>query len=205
MSYRDFFNDIKGDLSPVYLLHGDEDFLIEQGIAELKKKRVNSMYEDFNYSVFDGEKANLDEVLDTCETMPFFDPLKVVIVEKAPYFQAKGKGMSDAQEERLIEYLNNASPSTCLVMVAGNSIDKRKKVTKAISKQGRLVEFGKLSPAEFKKWMAKVIKSNGVEIGNRAYFLKIQIPGEALATREWAEHHQKVQSSSLRIPYPTSP
>lgn len=167
MSYKTLFTDIKNTLEPIYILYGDEQYLIEQGISDLKKKRVNPAYEDFNYQIFDSESNGLDEILDACETLPFFEELKIVIVEGATYFQSKGKGISDAVEERLLVYIKDPSPTTTLLFIANGNIDKRKKSTKAISKAGKIIEFGRLDSGDFNKWVAKVIKGNKCVIENK--------------------------------------
>lgn len=153
------FDDIKTGLKPVYLFYGQERYLIDQFIDQMIEKYVPESYRDFNLVMFDGEKATADEIIDACETVPFFNEVKIIIVKNATFFRSKKANLSDASEQRLNDYFEQPLTSTKLFFISNQAIDKRKKITKTIKKAGRLIEFGKLEPNIFLKWMHKKIKS----------------------------------------------
>ncbi len=165
MSYSDFMKELDSDtLKPVYLFYGTEMYLMDHSIEKLKQSKVNEAYEDFNWSVFDGSSSEIDEILGNCETLPFFDDKKVVLVRNAPFFNATKNRMTVALEEALIGYLKSPSDSTILVFLGTAKPDKRKKLYKSLSKTGKAVEFGKLDDRAFPKWMQKVILQSGKTI-----------------------------------------
>lgn len=172
MGFNTFDKDIKMGLKKVYLLHGHEKYLIEQYIEKLIGKYVPETYRDFNLTIFDGEKVALDELIDTCETVPFFSENKIVIVKNVQYFRSKKTVVSDSEEKRLIEYFNNPSETTNLIMISNVSVDSRKKTTKAVKVKGSVIEFEKLSEQIFYKWVHKKIIQQGKNIeGSESRYL----------------------------------
>ena len=73
---------------------------------------------------------------------------RVVIVEDFP---AGGESIkesyTEAEEKALIEYLKEL-PDSCLLILTADSVDKRRKLYKAISTAGACYEFGRLSESE---------------------------------------------------------
>lgn len=167
MGFQDFDKDLKEGLKPVYLFYGDEKYLMEQYIQKMVEVCVPKGHEDFNLQYYDGEQTGLGDILDACETLPFFSSHKVVVVKNAPYFRAKKNELTDALSDRLLKYLDSPALETYLFFVAADGIDKRKKVYKALGKKGRVVEFGKLSPAIFSKWVHKKIKLHKKDIDGK--------------------------------------
>ena len=65
-------NDIKaGDFKKVYLLYGQERYLIKQYRDKLIKAMV-SEGDSMNFSSFEGDGINQKEIIDLAETLPFF-------------------------------------------------------------------------------------------------------------------------------------
>jgi len=165
MSYADFMKELDNDnLKPVYLFYGTEMYLMDHSIDKLRTEKVNDAYADFNWSVFDGSSAEIDEILGNCETLPFFDDSKVVLIRNAPFFNATKNRLTTATEEALIEYLKKPSDTSVVVFLGTAKPDKRKKLYKALTKSGKAVEFGKLNDRTFPKWMQKIINEAGKTI-----------------------------------------
>ncbi len=164
MGFEVFDKDIKTGLKPQYLFYGQERYLIDQFIDKMIDKYVPDSYRDFNLIVFDGERTGVDEIIDACETVPFFNEIKVVIVRNATFFRSKKANVTPEGESRLLDYFKQPLESTKLFFISNQSIDKRKKITKEIQKEGRIVEFGKLDHNIFIKWMHKQIKSYGKDL-----------------------------------------
>ena len=69
----------KGEFKSVYLLYGEEEYLKKQYKDRLKKAVAGD--DTMNYSYFDGESANVKDILDVCETLPFFSDRRLVVME----------------------------------------------------------------------------------------------------------------------------
>ncbi|MCQ2559671.1 MAG: DNA polymerase III subunit delta, partial [Clostridia bacterium] len=84
-------------------------------------------------------------------TLPFFGSRRLVIVKDI--FNA----LKNNDESELLEYLNQPLASTCLVLIAGEQVDKRRKLFKSCQKVGKVLEFAPLKPEALRQW----VKSQG--------------------------------------------
>jgi DNA polymerase-3 subunit delta len=66
--------------------------------------------------------------------------------------------LRDADEDVLIAYLGNPSPTTVMIFSA-DDLDKRKKSTKALLDACRVVDFSPLKDSEAKTWARSYLKS----------------------------------------------
>lgn len=60
----------KGELSPVYLIIGEESYFIDETVKRLKDALGNE--EEIEMSTFDLEELPVDVVIDEADTIPFF-------------------------------------------------------------------------------------------------------------------------------------
>lgn len=107
--------------------------------------------------------------------------IKLVVVKNSELFGGKKKSIQEADEEKLVKYLNNLPDTSCLIFVSQESIDARKKIIKEIKKNGKVIGFDKLQAPELKKWIEKALKNYKKKmsqtdisyfIGNLNYFDK---------------------------------
>lgn len=71
---------------PVYVLHGDEDFLKRQVLVALRRLVLGSDDDAFGLSTHAGDKAAFAAVRDELDTLPFLSPRRLVVVEGADPF-----------------------------------------------------------------------------------------------------------------------
>src|SRR5947208_6155535 len=76
----------RGDPKPVYVVHGDEDFLKRQVITALRAFVLGSAEDTLGLSAHPGDTATYAAVHDELETLPFLSPRRLVIVENADPF-----------------------------------------------------------------------------------------------------------------------
>lgn len=60
----------KGQLSPVYLLVGEENYFIDETVKRIKE--AMGPEEELELSTFDLEEVPVDAVMDEADTIPFF-------------------------------------------------------------------------------------------------------------------------------------
>ena len=66
MGYRQLMNDIKNNcIKPVYIIFGNETYLIDKGREALKNAVVTSLPE-LNHTRLEGEKLEADELSAAC-------------------------------------------------------------------------------------------------------------------------------------------
>jgi DNA polymerase-3 subunit delta len=179
-----------GKLRPVYLLYGGEPFLEEELLTAIRQKAVQSETADFNYHVFDPGNDQLQQALSVAQTQPFFAAQRLVVVRDCPVFAPARKKQEETGEEveektggaedALLAYLKAPVPSTVLVMLAGETVDSRKKVTKALLATGGAVECKPLKPEDALMWAQQRSTSYGKKLVDSAARLLVEKVGPDL-------------------------
>lgn len=153
-------NDIKRqEFKKVYLLYGEERYLIRQYRDKLKNV-LASPDDTMNFSSFEGEDLNIKELIDLAETLPFFADRRVIFIEDSKLFKKGG--------DELGEYMDNLPETTYFVFVE-EEVDKRSKLFKAVGKCGNAIEFGKQTEETLMKWVGSRISKEGKNITQTAY------------------------------------
>ena len=87
--------DIKtGKFKNAYLLFGEEAYLKIQ----YKEKLIHALNPDddtMNFTKYEGKGIEVREMIDLCETMPFFADHRVVLVENSGFFKNKCDELAD--------------------------------------------------------------------------------------------------------------
>ncbi len=161
-------NDIKAhDFKKVYLLYGQERYLIKQYRDKLVKAMVNDG-DTMNFSSFEGDGINQKEIIDLAETLPFFADKRVILIEDAGIFKKNG--------DELGEYLTS-SPDTTHFIFVEESVDKRSKLYKAAAKCGNPVEFKEQTDETLARWISMRLRKEKKGMSQAAYNLFISKTG----------------------------
>lgn len=170
--YKGLMNSLdRGLVSPVYLLYGEETYLKEKAVAKFKEVLLPQAA-DFNLDILDGETTELAAVVALAENLPFMAERRLVIVKGAPWFASKGKsgdqtaeeGKTGGKEEVLLQYLSNPALTTCLIFIAGDAVDRRKKLFKAITAAGAAIDFKALKTSDMVTWVNQRLKAASKQI-----------------------------------------
>lgn len=156
--------DIKnGSFRPVYLLYGDETFLVRSYKNRLKEAIAGDDTMNFNY--FEGKGLDLREIISLADTMPFFADRRLILVDGSGFFKS-------AQEE-LAAYLPQMPDTTCLVF-AESEVDKRNRLYKRVKELGYAAELNKQDTAQLMRWAAGILGRDGRKISRPVmeYFLE---------------------------------
>lgn len=162
-------------ISPVYLFHGEETYLRDRYLDRFMSL-VPEEVRDFNIDIFDGRRVSLETVVNTASTLPFMAERRLVIVKNADYFGTRRKGKNSNGEEQeeteetgekeeksgnaqgvddaLIRYLEAPPASACLIFCA-DAVDRKRRVYKAIEKNGQVVEFAPLKGRDLNRWIER--------------------------------------------------
>lgn len=144
-------NELKnGNVLPVYLVIGDNNFLKDRIIENFKKILLQGENGDFNYQKYD-KVESLKGIIDAANSMPFFSEKKLIVVKDEGFF--KPGAFSDIEYKYFIEYLADPNPATCLMFVAGNEVDKRGKLYKRLSESGKVLDCETPKGVHLLKWI----------------------------------------------------
>ncbi len=145
-----------------YLLYGEESYLVRLYRDKLKEAVLDGA-DGMNYSSFQGNGINLEEVRDIANTLPFFHDYRVIILEDTKLFQSANN---------LAEFLPEMPDSTVFIF-AEKKIDKRNKLYKYIQKNGLAIEMKPMGTQDTKKFIAGKLNGSGRKIKESTvdYFL----------------------------------
>ena len=161
-----------GELAPLYLLYGDEPYLVERAVKKLVERAVDPGFRDFNLNVFYGNECRGDEVFSAAQTLPMFAERRVVLVKK-------GGELSAAAMEVLLSYLQDPSPGTCLIRQA-EKVDGRKKFYAEFKKRGEAVEFKRPYENQLGPYVRDEVRAAGKKIDSAAAELLAYLVGNNL-------------------------
>ncbi|MCD8037858.1 MAG: DNA polymerase III subunit delta [Lachnospiraceae bacterium] len=148
--------DIKnGSFCGVYLLYGEETYLVKQYRDNLKRA-IAPEDDAMNCSVYSGKDIDVNELADMAETMPFFADRRVIIVENSGFFKG-------AANERLVELIKNL-PETSHLIFSEAEVDKRGKLYKAVTANGYAALCEAQDEATLKRWVMSLLKKEDKRI-----------------------------------------
>jgi DNA polymerase III delta subunit len=102
-------------LRPCYFFYGEEPFLAEEFVEELKQALFSFDRRDQNIEKFDLAEQSWMEVLDLARTIPFFFSSRRIIVVNIP--MGKGDKLSSIEERIIKDYFSSPSSHTVLVVI----------------------------------------------------------------------------------------
>lgn len=150
--------DIKtGNYKQAYLFFGEETYLKQQYKQKLLSA-LNPEGDIMNFSRYEGKGIQVREVIDLCETMPFFAEYRVILVENSGFFKNKCEELADYMKE-LPDYVR--------LLFVESEVDKRSRMYKAVKNCGRIVEFARQDEKSLMRWAAGILGREGRKITQR--------------------------------------
>jgi DNA polymerase-3 subunit delta len=167
-------------LEMVYLFTGEDTFLMEEAIRNMRKSLGEDTLMNF-YSFSPDESGTADKAIELLNTIPFFDDKRLVVIRNVHRFDAKSF-------EKIIRYVNNPSDTATLVMTMEGQKpwkDKEKKPWeekyKALSEKAKQQTFNEMKDSQLISWIIARVKSMEKEIeAETANLLK-----DALLSQTW--------------------
>ncbi|HET8573021.1 MAG TPA: DNA polymerase III subunit delta [Edaphocola sp.] len=181
-SFNDIIQEIdKGQLSPVYLLDGEEPYYIDRLLEKLESL-VPEEEKDFNLITFYGKDCNWQEVVNAARQFPMFGERILVVLREAAQ-------LKDINE--LSAYVSAPQSSTVLVIEHRfKKMDGRSKLPKLLDKQGVYFTSSKLKEEQVPEWIIQYCQANDS---------KIDIPEAQLIAANLGDDLQKIANELGKI------
>ncbi len=147
-----------GEFSQIYLLTGNEDYLVQQ----FKNKLLNAVTDttdSMNFLAFKGDGIKTEVVSEFALTMPFFADRRVLLIEDSDFFK---KGNDDINE--LLKEL----PETTLIIFVERNIDGRLGIYKTVTSKGTVATFDTPGSDVLEKWIVGMFASEEYRIATDA-------------------------------------
>lgn len=162
----------RGEVALVYCLYGEDEYRREQALNQLLDALLTESERDLNLDQIRPGEAGTQSILGSARTLPFLGPRRVVLVRGVDE-------LSKAQQEELLAYLNDPSPTSCLVL-AGRSLDLRTRLAAAIQKKGMVLHFEHMKADSLKEALVAAARERGVRLQPDAINLLIDLVGDDL-------------------------
>lgn len=149
----------KGNIAPVNLFYGPEEYLRQQAIDRYQEVLVAPEMLSLNCDRLDGQEATAEEIAALASAPPMWGSKRLVVVRRAPFFSASGPNKAAAWD-----FISNPLPTTCLIFETGDKVDRRRKLYREINKSGGAIEFTRLRRPDLIKWIKQLARRCGKNI-----------------------------------------
>ncbi len=139
---------------PVYLLYGEEDFLIDNLADNLIDQSLAEPTRSFNLDVVYGSDVSSQDILSRILSFPMMDDRRLVLVREFDKVTDK---------ESLVPYLQRPSPTSILALVVPKS-ELTGKFYDAAAPSVTFVKCDRLSANEIPGWITSRVRSLGKNI-----------------------------------------
>ena len=166
------YTQLKADLREntvqnVYVFYGEETYLREYYLDQLRKKLIPAGFEEFNYHNLQGKNLTVQALSDIVEAFPMMCEKSLVTVTDFDLFK-----LNEDQRNQLIALFRDFPDYCCLVFVFDileyKPDRKMKKLYTALTDTAQIVEFKTQGQSDLINWIARRFKAVGKEIDRQA-------------------------------------
>ena len=163
-AFQKLKNDLKaGNVGCAYIFHGEESYLREHYLGEVRKLLIPAGLEEFNYHKLEGKDLTVQALSEMAEAMPMLAERTLIVVTDFDIFK-----LNEDQRERMIAFLEDIPPYCCVVFVYDTVEYKPnrtlKKLLKAVTDHVETVEFVAQDASDLTVWIARRFKALDKEI-----------------------------------------
>lgn len=164
----------QGRIKPVYFLMGEEPYYIDKISEYIETHVLTEDEKEFNQSVVYGRDTSIQEIVAKVKQFPMMSEKTVIVVKEAQDLHRT--------IEHLTSYVENPLDTSVLVVCYKyKTLDKRKKLIKAISKVGVVFESKKLYENQVGNWVTGVLKGKKYTIEPKATQMLVEFLGTDLS------------------------
>ncbi len=175
------FQQLKADLKNkqpgrCYVFHGEEVFLMNHYLGQIKKLLVDELTESFNFTRMNQENFQLQTFVDAVEGFPMMAEHTMVQVDEVDLFK-----LPEGERTKIAEVLADI-PEYCTVVFTYETVawkpDKRlKKLWEAVDSNCAIVEFAKQDQRDLIAWVTRHFGARQKRISPELCAYLIEITG----------------------------
>ena len=190
LNYSDLAAEIKsGLIRPIYLLTGDEEYLIDRISLGIRKRVLsdNAGEADFYMSDRQGGGIDAEELRSLVYTPPFISSRRVTVLRNTGLFSGRYPETVELQKS-YIRLFEGIPDFACLIFIE-SKIDKRKKLLlEALSLRGVVAEIGRQTERELEAWVYGLLKREKIQITQDAVNSLVDRTEKQMSTLEQETH-----------------
>ena len=156
-----------GGPANVYIFFGEETYLMQQAVEQLRALLVPAGFEEFNYHRLTGKGLTVQELTEAVEAMPMMSQSTFVTVTDMDVFK-----LDDAQRTALVSLLEDF-PEYCTLVFLYRQLPykkdgKLKKLTAAVAAHTTEIEFAPQGRQKLQKWVRRRFAAFDKELDDNA-------------------------------------
>jgi DNA polymerase III subunit delta len=159
-TYQDLKRVLKGEPPPVIVLHGEEDFLIEQMQDEVIDRVLGDQDRSFNLDMLYGSDIDGADLIARASAFPMMADRRVVVVREVDHVKKDDLDL-------LANYVKSPSSSTVLLLT-GAKVDFRKKAFAAVASTGNAYACNPLYERDAVEWAVAAVRKDRRTIDDEA-------------------------------------
>ena len=177
VSYDKLEKSISTKLEPMYLLYGEEKYLIETIVKKIKKS-FGELLLGINYVMLD--ETSIDNLIQNIEMPAFGYDKKLIIVKNSGLFKKDGRRKTlTPLQERIIEYIKNnyeiIEDSNIIIFIEEN-VDKNQ-VYEILEKKALVCNIEFLKPIQLVAKLKKICLMYKVNVDDSTLNYLIEVAG----------------------------
>ena len=162
--YRKFKKDLsQGTIGSLYIFHGEEAYLRDYYLDQMKAKLIPGGMESFNYHLLPGKGLTAQRLGETVDALPMMSPRTLIVVNDYDLFKAP-----EGERTAMTKILSDLPEYCCLVFVYDTvpykSDARMRKLTGAIQEKGQVVQFARQQQGDLVDWIGRRFRALGHEI-----------------------------------------
>jgi len=168
-------------LDRLYVFHGEETFLLNHYLGQMKKQLLDPLTESFNFHRLNNETFDIQGFADAVENLPMMAENTLVQVDDIDLFK-----LGEGDRNKIAELLSDI-PDYCTVVFTYLTTpwkpDKRlKKLWQALEEHAAVVEFARQDQKDLVAWITRHFAARGKRISTELCVYLIDITGGIMTT-----------------------
>ena len=160
-AYKKLKKDLsEGNLGQLYVFHGEEAYLRDFYLGQMKKKLLPPGMEEFNLHTLNGKEFDLKKLEQLVDCLPMMSARTLIVV--SDYDMYKG------DKDGLVKLLSDLPDYVCLVFVYDlieYKADARTKLAGVLKERGSVVPFNRQEQGDLVDWIFRRFRAMDREIG----------------------------------------
>lgn len=162
------------ELKNNYIVFGEEDYLRDSFISDIKKSALSGAMADLNYDEFTGDKFDVDSFNQVVNTLPAFSSYRIIHIKN--YNKLK-----EAKLKAVVNYLEDFADTSVLILeTSENKISKVSALYKRVSKESIVKECKRMRINDLKNWVRGEFKKENKNIETDAVDKIVDLTGNHL-------------------------
>ncbi len=181
-----------GNARPVYLVLGEESFLVEMAVRAIRqavaREGIAGLNEDRFVAGEDHERDSAERAIAAARMLPMMAKRRLVLVRALERWEGRDDGDGETKTrakdrgrplDELAEYAAAPVDSTVMLLVA-EKLHAQRKLVSAAKKGGFVVECGPVHKRDLPRWVEERAQKRGVAIDRQAAYELAELAGPEL-------------------------